>query len=113
MSRELEGRMRGRHHLAAVTHPSQASGEPLRLPRERPPDAVAHANGWGLRALAESQQRIFDALDGVELCAAGRTWRVEVFGALADHTATWVQLRLSGCSEEHMLTLKLRAHDSA
>jgi hypothetical protein len=113
MSCELEGGMRGKHRLAAVTHrPNHAMGEALRLPWDRGPDVVADADAWGPAALAESPQRIFKVLDGVQVCAAGRAWRVEVFGVLADDTAIWVQLRLSGWSE-HMVTLKLRADDSA
>ena len=64
------------------------------------------------RMRAESPQEIFEALDELEVSAGGREWRLEVFGVVTDEAATWVQLRLSGCSE-HTLTLKLRSVDTA
>ena len=48
--------------------------------------------------------RIFQALDGRQLTAWKRTWRMEVYAVVDDGDTRWIQLALKGL-ERHELTL--------
>jgi hypothetical protein len=97
--------MTEKRHLGS-DRSSTSSGDPVGMPWDDCLDIVDRP------APVESPQEIFEALDGTEVWAAGREWRIEVFSVLEDSSATWLQVRLSGESE-WMLTLKLRRGDTA
>ncbi len=51
-------------------------------------------------------RRIFGALDGRDIMAAGEHWRVEVFSVVEQAAHLWIQLRLVGDAPT-ALTLRL------
>lgn len=104
--------MRGKHHVSAADHNSKETIGDASYSRGTVVPMWTPTPARAPRVRAESPQEIFEALDELEVSAGGRAWRLEVFGVVTDEAATWVQLRLSGCSE-HTLTLKLRLADTS
>lgn len=98
--------MTDKRHLLS-DRSSANSGDPLGMPWDDCVDILVDG-----RALVESPREIFEAIDGTEVWAAGREWRVEVFSVVEEHAAMWLQLRVTA-ETEHMLTLKLKPGDAA
>lgn len=64
-----------------------------------------------LRDDAVLPERLFDSLDGCNVVAAGRMWRIEVYSVSDLDGRRWVQLALKGCPDVS-LTMKLDAGTS-
>jgi hypothetical protein len=58
---------------------------------------------------ALSCEHLFSALDGCELAALGKRWRIDVFGVIENAGRRFVQLGLEGPTH-HMLTMRLAPH---
>ena len=52
--------------------------------------------------------RLFESLQGRDVAAGGRTWRVEIYSISDVGPVRWIQLALNGLPR-HMLVLKLAA----
>jgi hypothetical protein len=103
--------MTDRRHVALDDGVSTADVA-LPAPWEHCLDIADGAGSAALPVTLESPQQMFDSLDGTEVWAAGRGWRVEVFSVVPDRAATWLQLRLTGPSDQ-MVTLKLGRGETA
>jgi hypothetical protein len=99
-------------HQLAVERSWSGGNKRLGPPGNSCADIPSEGDRSDLGALVESPHDVFETLDGTEMFAEGREWRIEVFSVVADQISTWVQLRLGG-DPEHMLTVKVPRQQSA
>ena len=65
------------------------------------------------RETVDDPEELFTGLDGRQVTVAGRSWRLQVYGACDGGGPRWVQLGLTGAAQvsdtprPHMLTLRL------
>jgi hypothetical protein len=88
---------------------------PFRFRRDRP--QLVHSRRAdepsAVRESTEDPEELFTGLDGRRVTVAGRSWRLQVYGACDGGGPRWVQIGLMGATQAsddtrpHMLTLML------
>ena len=76
------------------------------------PPAPAPRRAASRLSLATVPHRIFQALDGRQLTASKRTWRLEVYAVVDDGETRWIQLALQGLERHEVMLCAPRSFDA-
>lgn len=76
------------------------------------PPAPAPRRAASRLSLAAVPHRLFRALDGRQLTAAKRTWRLEVYAVVDDGDTRWIQLALQGLDRLELTLSAPRSFDA-
>ena len=74
-----------------------------------PPKARTQTSRLSIAGLSH---RIFQALDGHQLTASRKTWRMEVYSIVEDGETRWIQVGLHGLESHELMVAAPRGSDA-